>query len=129
MAENHKFTNSSGDDPVFACDEDGTSNGHVSDLERLDELLILVVPQMQSAIVEGYHHPWLSRVDIATLDTVTACLVHFLIHNLIIFTYTFNLCTHELNIGTSKSNTTYPKTKREFLLSYFCADNSTKSHF
>ena len=74
------WTNGAGDDPVFSGDEDGAADWHVADLEALDQLLAVVVPQVQGAIVERHHHPRLARVDVATLDPVTARLVHFLKH-------------------------------------------------
>ena len=42
----------------------------MSDLERLDERLALVVPHMDVSVVERGQHPGLGRVEVAALDPV-----------------------------------------------------------
>ena len=38
--------------------------------ERFGQCLVLVIPNMNVAIVEAGQHPWLLRVQIETLDSV-----------------------------------------------------------
>ena len=60
----------SSDDPVLPGDEHGGPDGQVADLERLDELLGVEVPDVDVAIVKGNQHPLLGRVQVAGLDPV-----------------------------------------------------------
>ena len=41
-------------------------------LEGLDEGLVLVVPDVDVAVVEGGEHPWLGRVEVAAFHAVAA---------------------------------------------------------
>ena len=42
----------------------------VSDFKRFGQCLVLVIPDVNIAIVEAGQHPWLLRVQIETLDSV-----------------------------------------------------------
>jgi hypothetical protein len=60
------------DDPVLPRNEPTSSDGDISDFERLNSLLGFVRPDVNMSRVESRQNPWLSRVEIDTLHTLTA---------------------------------------------------------
>lgn len=59
-----------GHDPVLPGNEFCTSDRQIAHLERLHELLVLMVPNVYVAAVEGAEHPRLGRMKIHTFDTI-----------------------------------------------------------
>lgn len=60
------------DDPVLPRNELGGTNRQIAHLERLDQLLIFMVPHVYVAVVKGAQHPRFVGVQIHTLDAVRA---------------------------------------------------------
>ena len=59
-----------GHNPVLPRHEDGGPHRQLAHLEALDELLGLVVPDVNIAIVEGDQHPLLGGVEVAGLHPI-----------------------------------------------------------
>jgi len=60
-------------DPALSGNEFRSTNGQVGDFKRLDECLVLVVPNVNVAIVQTSEQPWFCRMEIDGLDAFAPC--------------------------------------------------------